>query len=451
MIKITRGLDLPLEGEPTQTIEDGRPIKTVAVMGPDYIGMKPTMAVAEGESVKKGQLLFHDKKTPGVQYTAPAAGKVSAIIRGAKRVFHSLVIELEGEAEQEFTSHDKTDLTDLNREQVRENLVESGLWTAFRTRPFSKVPVPESVPHSIFVTAIDTNPHAANPAEVFRAKPEYEFPFIYGLQVLRHLTDGEVYLCKRNDEKIPYGDLKFLEVEDFSGPHPAGLPGTHIHFLDPVGPNKTVWTVNYQDVIAIGQLFTTGKLWTERVISLGGPVVERPRLIRTQLGANLLELTEGELKEGEHRLISGSVLSGRQVVEPFQFLSRYHLQVSALREGNEREMFGWLMPGFETFSITQLFASAIFGRGKKFALTTSQGGSPRSMVPVESYEKVVPMDMLPTQLLRALIVDDTELAQALGCLELDEEDLALCTYVCPGKYEYGPLLRKNLNIIESDG
>lgn len=448
MIKITNGLDLPLAGEPKQTIEEGRPPGTVAVLGPDYIGMKPSMAVSEGDRVKKGQVLFEDKKTPGVKYTAPAAGRVAAINRGAKRVFQSLVIEVDGEGEQEFASHDRSDLTALDRDQVRENLVESGLWTALRTRPFSKVPRPDSVPHSIFVTAMDTTPHAPDQETILA---EYEFPFIHGLQVIRHLTDGDVFLCKEPGANIPGSDLKFPKVVEFAGPHPAGLPGTHIHYLDPVSLSKTVWWLNYQDVIAIGILFTTGKLWDERIVSLAGPVVDRPRLIRTRLGSNLLELTDGEIHVDRPRLISGSVLSGRQITEPFHFLGRYHLQVSALREGGEREMLGWLKPGFDTFSITRLFASAFFGRGKKFSLSTSQGGSRRAMVPVESYERVMPLDLLPTQLLRALIVEDTEQAQALGCLELDEEDVALCTYVCPGKYEYGPLLRENLQVIEAEG
>jgi Na+-transporting NADH:ubiquinone oxidoreductase subunit A len=393
-------------------------------------------------------VLFEDKKNPGVLYASPGSGKVAAVNRGAKRAFQSVVIELEGDREQTFPSYYDSDLTGLTREQVRENLLQSGLWTAFRTRPFSKVPSPEAVPHSIFVTAIDTNPHAPHPGVIIS---EYELPFIYGLQVLRHLTDGTVFISKRPGDNVPGGDLKFAKMVEFAGPHPAGLAGTHIHYLDPVSLRKSVWWLNYQDVIAIGKLFISGKLWEERVISLAGPVVGRPRLIRTRLGANLLELTEGEITAGQHRLISGSVLSGRAVAEPFHFLGRYHSQVSALREGNEREILGWMKPGLETFSITRLFASALFGRGRKFSLTTSQGGSRRAMVPVESYEQVMPMDILPTQLLRALIVEDSEQAQALGCLELDEEDVALCTYVCPGKYEYGPLLRKSLQTLEGEG
>ena len=225
MIKITRGLDLPLEGEPKQSIEEARPVGTVAVLAPDYLGMKPTMAVAEGDRVKKGQVLFLDKKTPGVQFTAPGAGKVAAVNRGAKRTFQSVVIELAGDEEEEFQSFYDSDLTGLTREQVRENLAKSGLWTALRTRPFSNVPALDAVPHSIFVTALDTNPLAADP-EIIIA--ENELPFIYGLQVIRHLTDGPVFLCKRPGGTVPGSDMNFVETAEFAGPHPAGSGG-HAH------------------------------------------------------------------------------------------------------------------------------------------------------------------------------------------------------------------------------
>jgi Na+-transporting NADH:ubiquinone oxidoreductase subunit A len=448
MIKITRGLNLPLEGEPKQTIADGPPVRTVGLMAADSLGLKPRLAVSKGDRVKKGQALFEDEQNPGVVYVSPKAGKVADIHYGAEQVFQSIVIQVEGDDEVQFPDHDPSDLATLTRAEVRESLLSSGLWTAFRTRPFSKVPSPRSVPHSIFVTAIDTNPHAPHPGVVLA---EYELPFIYGLEAIRHLTDGPVYLCKQPGERVPGSDLKFAQTVEFAGPHPAGLAGTHIHFLDPVSLKRTVWWLNYQDVIAIGILFDSGRLWEQRIISLGGPVVNRPRLLRTTLGANLLELTEGEIPPGENRLISGSVLSGRAVGEPNLFLGRYHLQVSALREGGEREFLGGVRLGLDTFSMTKLFASAVFGRGKKFALSTSQGGSRRAMIPFESYEQVMPLDILPAPLLRALLVDDTEVSQALGCLELDEEDLALLTYVCPSKHEYGPLLRKSLTVIEADG
>ena len=451
LIKLKRGLDLPITGAPEQTIDDGPAVTRVAVLGPDYIGMRPTMAVKEGDAVKLGQLLFEDKVTPGVRFTAPGAGTVVAVNRGAKRVLQSVVVELSGDDEQAVEPAVGEDAgtapADLSRDQVRDKLAASGLWTALRTRPFSKVPSPETAPHSILVNAMDSNPLAANPEVVLAG---HEDDFASGLAAVAKLTDGPLFLCKAAGSRIPEGNASNLSVAEFSGPHPAGLTGTHIHFLDPVGPEKTVWHLNYQDVVAIGKLCTTGKLWTERVVALGGPAVQRPRLLRTRLGACVGELVADELKPGENRVISGSVLSGRAVDGPIDFLGRYHLQVSVLAEGRERAFMGWHSPGFGKFSAKNVFASKLLP-GKKFDLTTSTEGSPRAIVPVGSYEKVMPLDIIPTLLLRALSSGNTDQAQALGALELDEEDLGLCTFVCPSKSEFAPMLRRNLEKIEKEG
>jgi len=445
MINIKRGLDLPIAGAPAQRIEAGRPVRSVAVIGFDYPTMKPTMAVQVGDRVKLGQLLFSDKKSPGVNYTAPGAGVVSAVHRGEKRVLQSVVIDLDGDEEVTFASYSAAQLDGLSSEQVRENLQQSGLWTALRTRPFSKVPAIDATPASIFVTAIDTHPLAADPAVIIAEQSE---AFEAGLKVLGNLA--KVFLCKAPNASLPGESLAKVQVESFNGPHPAGLAGTHIHFLDPVSASKSVWSIGYQDVIAVGKLFTSGRLSVERVVSLAGPVVEQPRLVRARLGANLDELTAGELQPGANRVVSGSVLGGRTAHGAFAYLGRYHQQVSCLREGKEREMLHYLRAGVEKHSILNIYISKLMG-GKKFAFSTSTNGSPRAMVPVGNYEEVMPLDVLPTQLLRALIVGDTEVAQKLGCLELDEEDLALCTYVCAGKYEYGPILRDNLTRIEKEG
>ncbi|MBU3056022.1 Na(+)-translocating NADH-quinone reductase subunit A [Pseudomonas indica] len=445
MIKIKRGLDLPITGAPAQRIEAGRPVRSVAVIGFDYHGMKPTMQVQVGDRVKLGQVLFSDKKTPGVHYTAPAAGVVSAIHRGEKRVLQSVVIDIDGDEQETFAQYPASQLDSLSSEQVRENLQQSGLWTALRARPFSKVPAIDATPSSIFVTAIDTHPLAADPAVIIA---EHAADFENGLKVLGNLA--KVFLCKAEGASVAGEKLSKVQTESFSGPHPAGLPGTHIHFLDPVSASKSVWTINYQDVIAVGKLFTTGQLWMERVVSLAGPVVEKPRLVRTRVGANLDELTAGELQPGYNRVVSGSLLGGRTAHGAFAYLGRYHLQVSCLREGNDREMLHYLRAGVDKHSVLNIFVSKLMG-AKKFAFSTTTNGSPRAMVPVGNYEEVMPLDILPTQLLRSLIVGDTEVAQKLGCLELDEEDLALCTYVCAGKYEYGPILRDNLTRIEKEG
>jgi len=398
------------------------------------------MLVQEGDQVKLGQPLFADKKNDGVQFTAPGSGKVIEINRGERRVFQSVVIELDGrDTAVKFKSH--TDLAALTREAVVEELVESGLWTAIRRRPYEKIPAINAVPHSIFVNAMDTNPLAGDQALAIARQPE---AFVDGISVISKLTEGKVFVCR--DPQAVF-DAGSAQVETFSGKHPAGLVGTHIHHLDPVGEGKEVWHVSAQDVIAIGRLFKEGVLSTERVVSLAGPSVKSPRLVVTRVGASLDELTAGELVDGSHRVVSGSILGGRTASGVFGYLGRYHQQVSVLEEGTHRVPFGWLSPGTNKHSVMGIYLSKLMP-GKLLDYTTNTNGSPRAMVPVGAYEKVMPLDILPTQLLRSLIVGDTDMAVKLGALELAEEDLALCTYVCPGKYEYGPILRDNLTTIE---
>ncbi len=447
MIRIRKGLDLPISGIPVQQISPCATPRHVAILGDDYVGMRPTMLVQEGDSVIKGQALFEDKKNPGVLFTAPASGTIAAIHRGERRVLQSVVIRLEGDRQREFARHDIADLPTLSRQAVQAQLLESGLWTALRTRPFSKTPVPDTVPAAIFVTAMDTNPLSADPQPIILAQRQ---AFDAGLTILTRLTEGKVHVCQAGGGKLgghPQGKVTF---NAFAGPHPAGLPGTHIHFLEAVSLTKQVWHLNYQDAIAIGKLFTTGELCTERVIALGGPQMRNPRLVRTCLGADINDLLVDETLDGENRHISGSVLSGRHATGAQAWLGRFHLQVSVVKEGREKELFGWVMPGREKFSVTRTTLGH-FLRNKLFNFSTDTNGGERAMVPIGNYERVMPLDILPTLLLRDLLAGDTDGAQALGCLELDEEDLALCTYVCPGKYEYGPVLREVLTRIEQEG
>ncbi|MEY8713352.1 NADH:ubiquinone reductase (Na(+)-transporting) subunit A [Mangrovibacter phragmitis] len=447
MIKIKKGLDLPIAGRPIQKIYDGPTISHVAVLGEEYVGMRPSMRVKEGEQVRKGQPLFEDKKNPGVIFTAPASGTVVAINRGEQRVLQSVVIKVEGAEQVTFNRYEPNDLAELSRETVEQQLLVSGLWVALRTRPFSKAPTPGSEPLAIFVTAIDTNPLAADPQLIIHSEREM---FNAGLSVLARLTKGKVHVCQASGGKLGGHSSGQVTFNEFAGPHPAGLPGTHIHFLEPVSLQKQVWHLNYQDVIAIGKLFINGELSCERVVALGGPQVQNPRLVRTCLGASLEELVKGELAEGENRVLSGSVLNGHIAQGPHAWLGRFHLQVSVLLEGREKELFGWVMPGKDKFSITRTTLGH-FLKHKLFNFSTDTNGGERAMVPIGNYERVMPLDILPTLLLRDLLAGDTDGAQALGCLELDEEDLALCTYVCPGKYEYGPVLRQVLTRIEQEG
>lgn len=446
MIKITKGLDLPIQGAPQQTIQDGNSVTRVAILGEEYIGMRPTMHIQEGDKVKKGQVLFEDKKNPGVKFTAPAAGNVVEINRGAKRVLQSVVIQLEGDDSEVFAKYSSTELASLDAAKVQETLVNSGMWTAFRTRPFSKSPALDSKPSSIFVSVMDTNPLAADPQIIIAERSE---DFVNGLHVISCLTDGKVFVNKAPGAEIATGNAA-VEVNEFSGVHPAGLVGTHIHYLDAVGQSKKVWHVGYQDVLAIGSLFTTGELDNRKVVSLCGPEAKNPRLVRTLLGADITELTANEANEGDMRILSGSVLQGNHAHGVHGYLGRFHNQVSILREGREKELFGWIKPGVNQHSVTRAYLGHLSPK-KLFGMTTTTNGSDRSMVPIGNYERIMPLDILPTLLLRDMISGDTDGAQSLGCLELDEEDLALCTYVCPGKYNYGPILRDCLEQIEKEG
>jgi Na+-transporting NADH:ubiquinone oxidoreductase subunit A len=447
---IKKGLDLPISGGPKQVIEKGNEVKTVAVLGTDYVGMKPTMLVSEGDIVKLGQIIFTDKKNPGVNFTAPGAGKIRAINRGAKRVLQSVVIELAGDEQVAFTQYQEAELAGLSEDQVKENLLQSGLWTTLRTRPYGKIPGPATKPRSIFVTAIDTSPLAADPAVIIK---ERGADFANGLAVIAKLTDGKVYVCKKAGADIAAGNTPSVQVAEFSGPHPAGLPSTHIHFIDPVNADKVVWHLDYQAVIAIGALFTTGKLNVERVVSLAGPTVKNPRLLRTRVGANTDDLVKGELEDVENRVISGSVLYGHQASDWAAYVGFYSNQVSVLQEGRARELFGWIVPGKGKYSALDVYINSRQDRksGRLFPFTTNKNGSNRAIVPVGVYETVMPMDILATPLLKSLVVGDTDNAQLLGCLELDEEDLALMTYVDPGKHDFGPVLRANLTKIEKEG
>ncbi len=447
IIKIKRGLNLPLKGDPDQIVSDGRDVKKVALIGYDYPGMKPTIKVAIGDKVKTGQILFTDKKMEGINYTSPGTGTVISINRGIKRVFESIVIELQGDAEITFKSYAPEKLDSLKRDEVRSLLIDSGHWTSLRERPYGKIADPGVIPNSIFINAMDTNPLAPSIEKIIEGK---EQDMNNGIKILSKLTEGKLYFCKSPSDKISVDDIPSLSIQEFSGPHPSGLSGTHIHFLDPVHSKKRVWHIGIQDVIAAGKLFTTGKLFLDRIVALSGPSVLKPRLIKTRTGASINDLVKGELKDSDNRVISGSVFDGRTASDATGYLGKFHQQITALREGRERKFFGWLGLGFKEYSVKNILISSLF-RKKKFDLTTSLEGGKRAIIPVENYDKVMPLDIIPTYLLRALAVDDVEEAEKLGCLELIEEDLALCTFVCAAKNDYGSYLRRNLTLIEKEG
>jgi Na+-transporting NADH:ubiquinone oxidoreductase subunit A len=448
--RFTRGLDIPLAGAPEGELEFAAVPAFVAWVAADFVDVKPAPCVNVGDRVLRGSLLVEDKRT-GVRHTSPAAGVVAAVHRGERRTLQSIVVAVDPDdapgRQVAFSSFSGADPATLDADAIRALLLESGAWTALRTRPYSKVPAPGGVPHALFVTAIDTRPHAPDVDSVLAPRAA---DFQTGIIALSRLCAGTTYVCVAGGSHLAVPAAERVVVEEFTGPHPAGTVGLHIERLDPVGPARTAWHVGYQDVAAIGKLLATGQLDVERVISLAGPGVVRPRCLRTQVGASLAALTRGELRDGRQRLISGSVLDGRRAEgEIHGFLGRYHLQVAVVAEGDERELFGWIAPGRDKFSLLGVVLGAWGGR-RRLPLSTTTNGGPRAMVPIGAYERVVPLDIMPTFLLRALITGDLERAEELGALELDEEDLALCTFVCPGKFEYGPLLRRALERIEKE-
>lgn len=447
MIELKKGLDLPITGTPSMDIDESKKVTSVAVTGFDYVGMKPSMLVNVGDKVKIGQSLFSCKKNVGLVFTSPGAGTVKAINRGDKRAFQTMEIELDASEEQvEFKSYKDKAPADYTREETKALLIESGSWASIRQRPFEKVADLNANPSAVFINAMDTNP--LTPATYVAIERNHE-NFLNGVAVLSKLTDGQTYVCQDAKAPIPFVEMDGVKTELFKGPHPAGNVGTHIHFLDPAGMEKPVWHVGYQDVIAIGALFATGKLFLERMITVAGPYANKPRYVKTRLGACMKEIAQGEAKAGA-RVISGSVFNGRTQDEVFHYLGHYHNQITIIEEDTKRELLGWHKPGFDQFSVKNIYVSKMMP-WKKFAFGSNTNGSLRAMVPIGSFEKVMPLDILPTQLLRSLVAKDTDLAQDLGALELAEEDLALLTFVAPGKVDFAPILRDNLTTIEKEG
>ena len=402
LINVPRGMNIPVEGQPEQKVHAAPATDRVAILGLDYPSLHPSLAVAEGDAVLKGQTLFADRKAPAICVTAPAAGRVIEINRGPRRSVVSIVIAPSGDATQKFPTHADAHLPSLDREALRATLLASGLWAGFRVRPGAAVPPANSLPKEIFVTAMDTEPLAPAPEIAISDAAE---DFARGLAVLSRLADTSVYLCAAPNTSIPLPDLANLKAVRFAGPHPAGLPGTHMHYLRRRACARSDrWQVGYQDVIAMGHLLATGELPDHRVVALAGSGARKPRLLRVRTGVDLSGLLKNETHP-DSRIISGSVLTGRTTNPATRYLGRFHNQITVLANANS------------------------------FPATTG-------MLAVEAFERVWPFDTPPLPLLRALLIQDTETAEALGCLDLEAEDLALCSYVCPARLDYGRALEE---------
>ena len=446
-INITKGLNLSLEGEIAHQVlpEVKSPTSRIAILGKDFHGIRPTMFVSEGQQVVQGEKLFEDKKNPGYFHLSPVNGTVSEINRGDRRSFLSMVIEKinDDSTFQVDTAFEKTN------EQVLNFLNNFGLLSLFKTRPFSKVPSVGSLPNKIFISLIDSNPLSFDPELVLRENLE---AFNKGLEIISYLPKEGTHIGISGNNSLELYESENINYCTFSGLHPIGLVGTQINKISPASLTNQIWTIGYQELIKIGKTILTGYQSNEKYISVSGSQVFRPEILLTDFGACVKELTAGKLAEEDNRLISGSVLCGHLCEGPLAYLSSFSNQLTVIREANknDREFLNWLRPEIKKHSsLRMFFASAL--KNYKYNLTSALNGGFRAIVPVGIYEEIFPMNLMITQLLKAIVTEDTELAQSLGVLELDEEDLALCTYSCPSKYDYGLILRNILEKIEKDG
>ncbi len=433
MIKTNKGLDLPISGSPSLDLDSSTAVNSVAILGADYVGLKPTMMVDEDDIVQSGQKLFENKKNPGTFVTSHLSGVVTSINRGEKRRFISLVIDEDSSIDPlNFNFDDYNNQIDF--------LVDTGALAYFRTRPYNRMPDPNILPSAIFINACDTNPLSVDPFELIKINDDQEL-FNDGLKFIASIDNNIKVFCSYQNENFDQSVLNII-YKQFKGPHPAGLVGSHIHFLHPVGQNRSVWNISWQEVISIGYLLKNKILRSEKLISFGGPNVHDPKILKLKYGSNLSEVSAGKVLDNS-RIISGSILNGHTAENVMNYLSAFDNQVSVLPDESNDILFNWAMPGSKLHSMLPAFISSWI-KPKEFKFNVSMNGGNRAIVPISSYQEIMPLNILTTQLLKCLVTFDIELGEKLGVLELAPEDLALASYVCPSKYDYQSILNSNL-------
>lgn len=453
VIKSSRGHDILLEGEAEKRVEDGTNVTTYAILPPNFIGISPIpkVVVEVGQAVKAGDVLFFDKKRPEIKYASPVSGEVIEVNRGAKRSIAEVVIL--ADKDMQYRSYPDLDPESASRDQLIAFLLESGFWPMLRQRPFNIVPDPAVTPRDIFITTFDSAPLAPDLNLVVAGREE---AFQRGLDILGKLTDGRVYLGldARHKEEAPaqiFREAKGVEKFYFSGKHPIGNVGVQIHNTRPLTPNDVIWTPDVQAVITLGALFTEKRFNAERVVALTGAELKDPHYVRTYQGARIQELVRDQLSNSPEKLrfISGDVLSG-QKVNYESFLNFYDDQITVVEEGDYYELFGWLVPIAPRPSISGTFPNFLFP-GLRFKADTNTHGERRAFVKTGDYERVLPMDVYPQQLMKSILVSDIERMEGLGIKELVEEDIALCEFVCVSKQPLQDILRQGLDKIREEG
>lgn len=441
-VRLKKGLDIKLKGVATKTLAGEVVANLYGVKPVDFPGLTPKLNVREGDKVLAGSPLFHDKLRPEILFTSPVSGEVLYINRGDRRKLLEIVIQKEGD---EYVDFGKADAAGLSREKIRETLLKSGLWPAIRQRPYNVVANPNNVPDAIFISGFDTAPLA--PDYNFIIDNSQETNFRKGIAALTKLTDGKINLILngKGDSSEVLKKTSGVEISYISGPHPAGNVGIQIHHIRPINKGDRVWTVNLQDVLAIGRLFEEGAYKHDRIIALTGSEVLNAQYYRIRSGASIASIVKDNVRPGNLRYISGNVLTGTRITAD-GFLGYYDSQVTVIPEGDYYEFFGWMMPGLNKFSFSKTFASSLLPR-KSYSLDTNLHGGERAFVMTGMYEKVVPMDIYPMQLLKAILAEDIELMENLGIYEIAEEDFALCEYICPSKVEIQSIVRKGIDLM----
>jgi Na+-transporting NADH:ubiquinone oxidoreductase subunit A len=441
-LKLKRGLNIKLKGSPAKVLHGNITPSVYGIRPADFHGITPKLAVKPGDAVKTGTTLFTDKSRTEIRFASPASGIVRAINRGEQRRILEIVIDASGD---DYVDFGKADPGNLTAEQIINKLLESGLWPAIRQRPYHIIASPKDQPKSIFISAFDTSPLA--PDLNFVMDNSSAETFYTGLGALSKLTSGKINLVMNGIEQPSsvLAEAPGVEKHYISGPHPAGNVGVHIHHIDPVNKGETVWTVNLQDVLAIGRLFKEGIYRHDRLIAFSGSEVLKPGYFGLRSGASIRDLATGRVNEGSLRFISGNVLTGTKI-EADGFFGYYDNMVTVIPEGNYYEFFGWIKPGFSSYSFSRTFLSSLTGK-KEFVLDTNLHGGERAFVVTGQYEKVVPMDIYPMQLLKAIIAGDIDNMENLGIYEIAEEDFALCEFICPSKIDIQSILRNGIDLM----
>ena len=441
-IKLKKGYDIPLQGNAEKIIAAVTDSSFFVVKPVDFPGLIPKLDVKPGDKVLAGAPLFHNKIRPEILFTSPVSGTVLSVNRGDRRKITEVLIEKDGNDHVDFEIADPLKLT---REKVREQLLKSGLWPSVRQRPYHIVADPADVPKAVFISGFDTAPLAPDYNFIMDNSPAGLFQT--GINAISRLTDGKINLVL-NGNTEPSSVLRQVDnvhISYFSGPHPAGNPGVHIHHLDPVNKGEVVWIVNLQDLIAIGRLFTEGIYKPERLIALTGSEVIHPAYYRMLSGASVKNMISSNVNPGKLRYISGNVLTGTRIPED-GFLGYYDSQITVIPEGDYYEFFGWAVPGANKLSFYKTYLSSFLPR-KNFKADTNFHGGERAFVMTGQYEKVVPMDIYPMQLFKAILSEDIDMMENLGIYEVAEEDFALCEFICPSKIEIQSIVRKGIDLM----